>query len=252
MALNNLCRGISAVMHNQVCFFPFPTQCRIPSLSPAVTPCVNAPLCPAGAAQQLCADSSSEDEEEPAQATPIQPGPALELTIQEATLQGIGVQQLYRLVLDAGSELMRAHHAANDITGMVVGPWWAAPAGAGYQRVRSVFYTKKLNIPLPLAPERCQVWEEHRLLVKEAGGWVVLLVCTNDAPKGDCFEAHVQICGVYVDRNTSRLRVSMQVGRGPHSKCASRAGCRACTTTIGGCLTQVATGLNACEHTHTI
>lgn len=94
-------------------------------------------------------------------------------------------------------------------------------AGAGYLRVRNVSYTKKLNIPLPLAPERCQVWEEHRLLAKDAGGWVVLLVCTNDAPKGDCFEAHVQICGLYVDRNTSKLRVSMQVGAAAAQGCGA-------------------------------
>lgn len=96
---------------------------------------------------------------------------------------------------------------------MSIGPWRAMPLGAGYQRVRSVAYTKRLNIPLPLAPEKCHVWEEHRLVQKEAGGWRVDITCRNDAPKGDSFEAHVQMCGVYVGSNTSRLRVSMQVGR---------------------------------------
>lgn len=183
--------------------------------------CTKSVLWRAGAGQHLLEDSSSEDDEEAAQATPIEPGPALELLIQEATLQGIGSKQLYKLVIDASSELMKAHNAANDVTEMVIGPWQAAAAGVSYQRVRNVSYTKKLNIPLPLAPDKCHVWEEHRLMVKEDGGWVVLLICKNDAPKGDCFEAHVQICGVYVNSNTSKLRVSMEVGTPYYDTCCS-------------------------------
>lgn len=152
-----------------------------------------------------------EDEEEASQATPIQPGPPLEVLLQEVTLQGIGANRLYNLLINANSELMRTQNAANDITNMLIGPWKPAQAGAAYQHVRDVSYVKKLNIPLPLAPERCNVWEEHRLMVKEAGGWVVQIICKNDAPKGDCFEAHVQMCGVYVSEQSSRLRVSMQV-----------------------------------------
>lgn len=133
------------------------------------------------------------------------------MLLQDATLQGIGVNRLYALTISADSDLMKAHHAAHDVSEMSIGPWRAVPAGAGYQRVRNVSYVKKLNIPLPLAPEKCHVWEEHRLVTKEAGGWVVQITCKNDAPKGDCFEAHVQMCGVYVNSNTSRLRVSMQV-----------------------------------------
>jgi hypothetical protein len=166
----------------------------------------------AGGAQELGEDSIiTEDEEEVSQATPIQSGPPLEVLLQDITLQGIGANRLYHLLISASSELMKTHNAANDINNMSIGPWKPAPAGAAYQCVRDVSYVKKLNIPLPLAPERCNVWEEHRLLVKEAGGWVVQIICKNDAPKGDCFEAHVQMCGVYVSEHSSRLRVSMQV-----------------------------------------
>jgi hypothetical protein len=161
------------------------------------------------AASELSGDSISDDEQdEAAQATPIQPGPALEVPLQDVTLTGIGVNRLYALVISANSDLMKAHNAAHGITEMSVGPW---RAGAGCLRVRDVSYTKKLNIPLPLAPEKCHVWEEHRLIMKEPGGWVVLINCKNDAPKSDCFEAQVQMCGVYINGNTSKLRVSMQV-----------------------------------------
>jgi hypothetical protein len=166
----------------------------------------------AGGVQELGEDSIiAEDEEEAPQATPIEPGPPLEVLLQDVTLQGIGVNRLYNLLINAKSDLMKTHNAVNDITNMSVGAWKAAPAGAAYQHVRNVSYVMKLNIPLPLAPERCNVWEEHRLMVKEAGGWVVQNICKNDALKGDCFEAHVQMCGVYVSEQCSRLRVSMQV-----------------------------------------
>lgn len=56
-----------------------------------------------------------------------------------------------------------------------------------------------------------QVWEEHRLLVKQDGGFVAQQICTNNAPKGDCFRALIQICGLYVTTNSSRLRISMKV-----------------------------------------
>lgn len=153
------------------------------------------PYPPAGASvTELSGDTISDDEEdeEAAQATPIHPGPALEVLLQDATLPGMGVNRLFALTISGDSDLMKAHHAAHDVTEISVGPWRAAPPGAGYLRVRDVSYTKKLNIPLPLAPEKCHVWEEHRLMVKEAGGWVVLITCKNDAPKGDCFEAQVR------------------------------------------------------------
>ena len=145
------------------------------------------------------------------QAIPIQPPAPCELVLQDVNLQGIGVNRLYVLLISGDSALMRTHHAAQQVTEVKTGPWRTATPGCGYQRVRDVSYTKRLNIPLPLAPEKCHVWEEHRLLTKEAGGWVVHMVCKNDAPKGDCFEAHVQMCGVYVSSSSSRLRVSMQV-----------------------------------------
>lgn len=56
------------------------------------------------------------------------------------------------------------------------------------------------------------MWEDHRLLVKQDGGFVVQHICTNNAPKGDCFRALIQICGVYLTSNSSRLRISMKVG----------------------------------------
>lgn len=153
------------------------------------------------------------DDEEAVQATPIQLPAAYEVVLQDTTLQGIGVNRLYTLLFSADSQLMKTHHAAQEVTEVAVKAWRAPSAAAAFScmRVRDVSYTKRLNIPLPLAPDKCHVWEEHRLLTREAGGWVVQVVCKNDAPKGDCFEAHVQMCGVYVNSNDSRLRVSMQV-----------------------------------------
>jgi hypothetical protein len=56
-----------------------------------------------------------------------------------------------------------------------------------------------------------QVCEEHQVLLKQDGGWVAQHICTNDAPKGDCFRAMVQLVGVYVSSGKSRLRVSLKV-----------------------------------------
>jgi hypothetical protein len=150
-------------------------------------------------------------EDEASSATPLQLGPALEAVLQDVSLPGISVQRLFGLLVGADSALMKSHQAAHDVTEVKVGPWKQAAPGVGYLRSRDVSYTKQLNIPLPLAPDKCHVWEEHRLVDKAPGGWVVQQICRNDAPKGDCFEAHVQLCGVSVAPNCSRLRVSMQV-----------------------------------------
>lgn len=160
-------------------------------------------------APDICDDVISDDEEA-SKATPIQPPDALELLITDTTLQGLGVNRLYTLLISADSAFMQTMYSSANVTEVKVGPWRAAPAGSDYQRVRDVSYTKHLNIPLPLAPEKCHVWEEHRL-TREGGGWVLTSVTKNDAPKGDCYEALVQMCGIYVSSHSSRLRVSMQV-----------------------------------------
>jgi hypothetical protein len=61
------------------------------------------------------------------------------------------------------------------------------------------------------------VVEEHRLVAKCDGGWVVECRSTNDAPRGDTFYVLVQLAGVHVGSGQSRLRVSMQV-RGRHAQ----------------------------------
>lgn len=86
------------------------------------------------------------------------------------------------------------------------------------------------------SPRLLQVWEEHRILVKQDGGFVVQVVCTNDAPKGDCFRALIQMCGVFVSSGKSRLRISMKVSNrveralfGGAQECVARL--PACTVT---------------------
>jgi hypothetical protein len=68
-----------------------------------------------------------------------------------------------------------------------------------------------MNMLLLLPPLPLQVWEEHQVLLKQDGGWVAQHICTNDAPKGGCFRAMVQLVGVFVSSGKSRLRVSMKV-----------------------------------------
>lgn len=70
----------------------------------------------------------------------------------------------------------------------------------------------ELVLHLLLLSLSLQVWEEHQVLLKQDGGWVAQHICTNDAPKGDCFRAMVQLVGVYVSSGKSRLRVSLKVG----------------------------------------
>jgi hypothetical protein len=77
---------------------------------------------------------------------------------------------------------------------------------------------KNLLLLLLLPPLLLQVCEEHQVLLKADGGWVAQHICTNDAPKGDCFRAMVQLVGVFVSSGKSRLRVSLKV-RGPASTC---------------------------------
>lgn len=141
---------------------------------------------------ELSEDSltSEDDDHNSSPVTPLQPGPALETLLQDVTLPGISTNRLYALLISADSQLMKDHHAAHDVTEMVVGPWRAG--GDGCLRVRDVSYVKKLNIPLPLAPEKCNVWETHRLITKRPGGWIVQLTCTNNAPKGECFVVQVR------------------------------------------------------------
>lgn len=180
-----------------------------------------APLTPPGraggfaASEDSCEEDGLADDDVDGPVTAVTLPDPYQVVLQDVTLQGTGVNRLYALLLGTTSELMTAHYAAQELTDVVVGPWRAAAAGSGALRVRNVSYIKRLKIPLPLAPDKCSVWEEQRLLSRGPGGWVVQFVCTNDAPKGDCFEAHVQLCGVYVSSSSCRLRISMQVrGRG--------------------------------------
>jgi hypothetical protein len=156
-----------------------------------------------------------------AAAPPLQLPQPFEVLLQDVLLPGISVNRLHSLLLASDSALMRAHYAAQELTEVASGPWRAPPAGSECLRVRSVSYTKRLHIPVPLAPERCRVWEEHRLLERSSAGWVAQVECHNDAPKGDCFAAHVQLCGVRVSSDSSRLRISMQVGVGVCVTCAA-------------------------------
>jgi hypothetical protein len=54
-----------------------------------------------------------------------------------------------------------------------------------------------------------QVWEEQRLITRSDGGFIVELRCTNNAPKGDCFHALLQLCGAVHGRRACQLRISM-------------------------------------------
>jgi hypothetical protein len=89
-----------------------------------------------------------------------------------------------------------------------------------------------------------QVWEEQRILVKENGGFVAQLKCTNNAPKGDCFYAIVQLFGCFKGCTQSRLRVSMRV-RKSGSRCftlerKTAPSCVHCTREFThGCYTKV-------------
>ncbi|WIA20979.1 hypothetical protein OEZ85_005316 [Tetradesmus obliquus] len=158
--------------------------------------------------QVLLDDDAGDDSEDVADASPITPPEAFDLVLQDVTLN-IGVSSLYALLLGHNSDFMAGHYAAEEMIGMAVGPWKPGASGSGCLRCRSAQYTKKLNIPF--APKQCQVWEEHQVLLKQDGGWVAQHICTNDAPKGDCFRAMVQLVGVYVSSGKSRLRVSLKL-----------------------------------------
>jgi len=166
-------------------------------------------------------------------ATPLALPPALETLVVDSTVN-IGVNSLYSLIFGANSAFMSRFWASEDLTSVTVSPW-AAPMGTGDKaspptaaasgdasisgtssssgsaplRVRQVAYVKPLRIPIPLAPKQCNVWEEHRLLAKSDGGWVVECKSTNDAPKGDCFYVLVQLCGVRRNSRQAQLRISM-------------------------------------------
>ncbi len=102
------------------------------------------------------------------------------------------------------------------VTPWIAGGGDAAAAGGGgaVLLTRKVTYVKPLHLPIPLAPKQCNVWEEHKLLSKSDGGWVVECKSTNDAPKGDCFYVLVQLCGIHLARGQSQLRITMQVNFG--------------------------------------
>jgi hypothetical protein len=58
-----------------------------------------------------------------------------------------------------------------------------------------------------------QVWEEQRIVTKENGGFVAEVRCTNDAPKGDCFVAIVQLYAATQGTAQAKFRVTMKVTR---------------------------------------
>jgi hypothetical protein len=157
-----------------------------------------------------CSDSEGE-EDGGGPVEPLHLPPPLEVELADVTLQGLTVRRL-RTLLDPASALMRAHFAATGLSEVVVGPWTPPPPGGTWLRSRTVTYTKRLSIPLPLAPPSCTVWETHRdLTARGPAGFVVTHTCRNDAPKGDCFEAQVQVCAAHVPapQPCARLRVSM-------------------------------------------
>lgn len=106
------------------------------------------------AADDLTVDYS--DDEESPEAAPLTAPEPYDLVLQDVTVQ-TGVNRLHSLLLGSKSELMAAHLAAEGLIGLQVGPWQPAAPGGEYLRSRQVSYTKKLNIPIPLAPKQCQV-----------------------------------------------------------------------------------------------
>lgn len=89
------------------------------------------------------------------------------------------------------------------------------------------------QVPLCAADSICavqrgvcmQVQEQHRLVSCSGRGFVADIWCTNNAPFGDAFTACVQLCGVAVGSDSSRLRISMEV--------RVRAMCACCAACVG-------------------
>eukprot|EP00879_Flechtneria_rotunda_P027209 GHRR01029104.1.p1 GENE.GHRR01029104.1~~GHRR01029104.1.p1 ORF type:complete len:120 (-),score=39.83 GHRR01029104.1:146-505(-) len=104
--------------------------------------------------EQAVVDEFDDDEDIPDACLISLPEP-YQVVIQDEVLY-IGVNSLHALVFGAKSELMTLHFAAQQLEDVVVEPWQPGP-GPECLRSRQVSYTKKLNIPVPLAPKQCQV-----------------------------------------------------------------------------------------------
>ncbi|GBF95637.1 hypothetical protein Rsub_08619 [Raphidocelis subcapitata] len=156
-----------------------------------------------------------EDDEDVPDAAPLPLPPPLGTPLIDAPV-ALGVNSLHALLFGGSSPFMDAFWASEDLRDVRASTWAAggdpvSPGGPAPLRGRRVSYVKPLRIPIPLAPKQCNVWEEHRLVAKTDGGFVVECRSTNDAPKGDCFYVDVQLAGTHVASGQSRLRISMQI-----------------------------------------
>ncbi|KAF5836278.1 hypothetical protein DUNSADRAFT_6186 [Dunaliella salina] len=99
------------------------------------------------------------------------------------------------------------------LTKMDIGPWGLSSCADGKQsRQRTWKYTKPLNIPVPFAPKIADVIEVHTLQIKEVSGWLLEIVITTDAPKGDTFKVVNQVlCMRGSSAGSCSLRVTMMV-----------------------------------------
>lgn len=148
--------------------------------------------------------------------------------------------------------LRHALCAAQGLTNVSFGPW----KQAGDTRQRVLKYTKPLSIPVPFAPKSADVTEVHTVSVycaatrsgwrcsarpapgaprscrtcrivqlhaKEASGFVMEVVVTTDAPKGDTFRVVTQVHTRAASPGCLALRV-MRVN--------ARAWCLGCTARL--------------------
>ena len=86
---------------------------------------------------------------------PLQLPPPHEIILVD-TLLPMGLGTLHTLLFAHRSPLMEAHWQAEGITDVNVGPWQCG-GDDGCLRSRTIAYTKRLSIPVPLAPKQCKV-----------------------------------------------------------------------------------------------
>mmetsp|Transcript_10084 Transcript_10084/g.27586 ORF Transcript_10084/g.27586 Transcript_10084/m.27586 type:complete len:754 (-) Transcript_10084:1000-3261(-) len=147
-----------------------------------------------------------EDEEDVPDAGPFTLAPPpLETKVLERQF-GCGPCKLYQLLVKSDSSLAASVAASEGLTKVEIGEWKVAGKG----RQRTVTYTKPLSIPVPFAPKQADVTEVHTLQVKEVSGWVLDIVITTDAPKGDLFRVVTQVVGQQgPGPRSSTLRVTL-------------------------------------------
>jgi len=154
-----------------------------------------------------------EDQEDERDAPPLKNVPApLESKVLEANFP-CGPCKLYQLLFKAGSELIDQIAKREGLTKMDIGPWGLSNCVDGKQaRQRTWKYTKPLNIPIPFSPKIADVTEVHTLQIKEVSGWLLEIVITTDAPKGDTFKVVNQVlCMRGTSAGSCSLRVTMTV-----------------------------------------